>query len=137
VTKDGEAQLRTRIENAREALADRFPELEDQDVFDEDVLPFMVGLSQTGRYDMTDAKQVQKLLTQAAVAAELDEVHPQAKAEEKATLARLARNGTANSRTKTAPYVGKTRDEKIHLAAKLALDPNISVEDARRRVHGS
>jgi hypothetical protein len=134
--KRQEADMRATIDTAREALVDRFPELEDQEVFDEDVLPFMVGLAHTGRFNLTDKAQVKKLLTQAAVAAELSEVKPQAKAEDE-QVARLTRNGTASSRSRVSPYTGKTKDERINLAGKLAQDMTISVEEARRRVHGS
>lgn len=136
LARKDEATLKANIENAREALADRFHELEDDETFEADVLPFMAGLANTGRYDLTDAKVVQKLVAQAAVAAELQEASPQAKAEEE-QVARLTRNGAASSRSKTTPYAGKTRDEKIALAAKLAQDPSVSIEDARRRVWGS
>ena len=128
----GERQLKSSINSAREALAGRFPELEDDEVFESDVLPVMVGLNSTGRYGVAD---MEKLVSQAARIADLDEVAPRAK-EDKSQLTRMQRNGTASSKTKGVQPGAKTKDERETLAAKLALDPRISVEEARRRVYG-
>jgi hypothetical protein len=129
----GQAELKASIKQARAALAGRFPELEDDDVFESDVFPVMVGLESSGRYTTAD---MEKLVSQAARIADLDEAEPQAKvANEK--LARLQRNGTASSKGKGIQPGTKTKDEKETLAAKLALDPRVSVEEARRRVYGS
>jgi len=128
-----QAQLKAAITKAREALSGRFPELADDDVFQPDVFPVMVTLEQTGRYGVAD---MEKLVAQAARIAELDEVEPQAK-DGKSNLARMRANGTASSKTKGLQGGTRTADELQTLAGKLALDPRVSVEEARRRLYGS
>lgn len=129
----GQVQLKSKIENAREALAGRFPELEDDEVFGSDVFPVMQALNQSGRYSVSD---MEKLVMQAARIAELDEVEPQAK-DDKSKLARMRSNGTASSKSRGLQGGTKSADELQTLAGKLALDPRVSVEEARRRLYGS
>lgn len=121
------------IDTQREALADRFPELADDETWDEDVKPMLRGLASTGKFSPTDLK---RLVVKAAVAADLEEVTQQAK-DDNETVARLRANGTASSRTKSVSNPVQSKDERITLAAKLALDPTVSVEEARRRVWGT
>jgi len=129
----GQAQLKAAIDKAREALSGRFPELEDDEVFQADVFPVMVGLNSTGRYSLAD---MEKLVNQAARIADLDEVESQAK-DDKTKLARMRANGTASSKTKGLQGGTMSKEDRETLAAKLALDPRVSVEEARRRVYGS
>lgn len=126
----GEAQLKRDIDASREALVDRFPELADDETWDEDVMPMVRGLASTGKFSQADLK---RLVTKAALAADLDEVTQQAK-DDNETVARLRANGTASSRTKGVSNPVQSKDDRITLAAKLALDPTVSVEEARRRV---
>lgn len=132
VSAAGEAQVKEAVDASREALAERFPELADDEIFEEDVLPFMHGFASTGRFSQAD---IARLVEKAAVAAELEDLGPQAK-QENETVARLKANGTASSRTRSAANKEPTNDERLALAAKLALDPRISIEEARRRVWG-
>lgn len=129
-----QASVQRTLNDARAALGERFPQLEDEDDFQE-ALPIMVKLESTGLFDTSSVDGMKELITQAAAKLRWTAIEPQQK-ESEAAFIRARDNGTATSKTKSGTSATRTKEEKEDLAAELAMDSSISIEEARRRVHG-
>lgn len=129
-----QAAVNRTLTEARAALQERFPQLEDEDDFGE-ALPIMVKLEATGLFDSSSVEGMKELITQAAAKLRWTAIEPQQK-ESEAAFIRARDNGTASSKTKSGTSATRTKDEKEDLAAELAQDMSVSIEEARRRVHG-
>ena len=133
IQRDSQTATQGRVNEAREALQERFPQLEEDDLFQE-AIGVAAMFEQAGRGTSSTLAGTRALLEKAARELDwkpVDASEPQA---ENDNLALLRANGTATSRSKPGTKTPLTQDEKAEMAARFALDPAVSVEDARRRL---
>lgn len=122
----------SRVNDAREALQERFPQLEDDDAFQE-AIGLAAMFEQAGRGSSKTLAGTKALLEKAVRELEWTPLDTRPNKEDD-ELAALRANGTASSRTKPGQRPALSKDEKAEMAARFALDPTVSVEDARRRL---
>jgi len=123
----------SRVDDAREALQERFPQLEDDDNFPE-ALKVAAALEQAGVGDSSTLAGTKALLTKAAAALGWKAAGSSKPNKDQNDIALLQSNGTASSKTKTINRSAASKDERAEAAARFALDPTISVEEARKRI---
>jgi hypothetical protein len=123
----------TRLNEAREALQERFPQLEDEDAFQE-AFGLAAMYETYGRGSSSTLAGTKALLEKAARELEWQPFESAKPNKDQEHLALLQSNGTASSRTKPGQRPAATKDEKAEAAARFALDPTVSVEDARKRI---
>jgi len=135
LVRDSQSATQGRVNEAREALQERIPQLEDDDLFPE-AFKVAAALEQAGVGNSSTLAGTKALLEKAASVLGWNGVEASEPQAENDDLASLRKNGTASSSSKPGRKAPLTKDEKAEMAARFAMDPTISVEDARRRLAG-
>lgn len=132
LTRQSQTETQGRVNEAREALQERFPQLEDDDAFQE-AFGIAAMFEQAGRGSSRTLAGTKALLEKAARELEWTPLDSKPNKQDD-ELAALRANGTATSRSKPGAKAPASKDEKLEMATRFAMDPNVSVEDARRRI---
>lgn len=134
LARSSQVSTQKNLAKARTALQERFPQLEDDDDFTE-ILNEAKDMERSGRFDTDSVEGLTELLETIAFRRKWTAIEPQSK-EETDELAAIRANGTASSKAGRPRQKVLSPEDRDALAVQMAFSPDISIEDAKRKLAG-